>query len=184
MCPTRVWTGACAVLCGCAVLLVCGVLGGGAFASEPGTASDSPPAEFSLALRHRVPVAAGSGQYHTLTEPACWPAAQTAVIVCDMWDSHHCLNAVRRVRELAPRMNEFLHAARRAGALVIHAPSDCMAAYAEHPARRRAQEAPHAANLPADIGQWCQRIAAEEQEVYPIDQSDGGEDDDPQEHAQ
>ena len=94
MCPTRVWTGACAVLCGCAVLLVCGVLGGGAFASEPGTASDSPPAEFSLALRHRVPVAAGSGQYHTLTEPACWPAAQTAVIVCDMWDSHHCLNAV------------------------------------------------------------------------------------------
>ena len=188
MCSTRVWAGACAVLCGCAMLLLCGVLGGGAFASEPGSnflfTRDTGGNEFSLALRHRVPVAAGSGQHHTLTEPACWPASQTAVIVCDMWDSHHCLNAVRRVREMAPRMNEFLHAARRAGALVIHAPSDCMAAYAEHPARRRAQEAPRATNLPAEIGQWCQRIAAEEQVVYPIDQSDGGEDDDPQEHAQ
>ena len=58
------------------------------------------------------------------------------------------------------------------------------AAYEGHPARRRAQEAPRAANLPADIGQWCHQIPAEEQGVYPIDQSDGGEDDDPQEHAQ
>ena len=28
-----------------------------------------------------------------------------AIIVCDMWDSHHCLNAVRRCVEVAPRMN-------------------------------------------------------------------------------
>ena len=59
-----------------------------------------------------------------------------------------------------------------------------MQAYEGHPARRRAQEAPRAANLPVEIGQWCDRIPAEEQGVYPIDQSDGGEDDDPQEHAQ
>jgi type 1 glutamine amidotransferase/nicotinamidase-related amidase len=148
-------------------------------AAEPDAA-----AGFHLALRSRVETKPGSGSYHTLQRPELWQAAETAVIVCDVWDSHHCLNAVRRVKEMAPRMNEFLKHARGQGALIIHAPSDCMAAYQDHPARRRAREAPRAANLPKDIGQWCQRIAAEEAGVYPIDQSDGGEDDDPQEHAQ
>jgi len=155
--------------------------------SAPFTSSDNDPGEhgdFSLTVRHRVPVAEGTGRFHTLTDSRRWPAAGTAVIVCDVWDSHHCLNAVRRVREMAPRMNEFLIEARKRGALIIHAPSDCMAAYDGHPARRRAQEAPPAANLPAEIGQWCYRIASEEQAQYPLDQSDGGEDDDPREHAQ
>jgi nicotinamidase-related amidase len=143
-----------------------------------------PPEEFALTLRHRVPVAEKSSLFHTLTESERWPAAKTAVVVCDVWDSHHCLNAVRRVQEMAPRMNDFLCEARRRGALIIHAPSDCMQPYEGHPARRRAQEAPRAANLPTDIGQWCHQIPAEEQGVYPIDQSDGGEDDDLQEHAQ
>ena len=99
------------------------------------------PAEFVLTLRHRVPVAEKSGQFHTLTESDRWLAAATAVVVCDVWDSHHCLNAVRRVQEMAPRMNEFLRKARRRGALIIHAPSDCMRPYEGHPARRRAQQA-------------------------------------------
>jgi nicotinamidase-related amidase len=54
------------------------------------------------------------------------------------------------------------------------------AAVRGHPARERARTAPAAANLPPDIGRWCHRIPSEEQGVYPIDQSDGGEDDDPQ----
>jgi len=112
-----------------------------------------------------------------------WDPRATALIVCDVWDAHHCLNAVRRVEEMAPRMNELLHAARGRGALVIHAPSGCMAAYEGHPARERARSAPTAANLPADIGAWCRRIPAEERVVYPVDQADGGEDDDPAEHA-
>jgi type 1 glutamine amidotransferase/nicotinamidase-related amidase len=112
-----------------------------------------------------------------------WQAAQTAVIVCDVWDAHHCLNAVRRVTEMAPRMNRFLDEARGRGALIIHAPSGCMATYKDHPGRKLAQSAPKAANLPADIGQWCYKIPAEEKGVYPIDQTDGGEDDDPVEHA-
>jgi hypothetical protein len=37
-------------------------------------------------------------------------------------------------------------------------------------------------DLPRDIGTWCYRIPAEERGQYPIDQSDGGEDDDPAEH--
>ena len=42
--------------------------------------------------------------------------------------------------------------------------------------------APPAKNLPKDIGQWCTKIPSEEKGKYPIDQSDGGEDDDLVEH--
>src|SRR5262249_28721248 len=41
---------------------------------------------------------------------------------------------------------------------------------------------PRAKSLPKDIGSWCRSIPAEEKGKYPIDQSDGGEDDDPAEH--
>ena len=104
---------------------------------------------------------------------------KTAIIVCDMWDLHHCLNAVLRGEELAPRMNQVLEKARRQGVLIIHAPSSCMDAYKDHPARKRAKDAPKAANLPKDIGDWCYKIPTEEKGKYPIDQTDGGEDDDP-----
>src|SRR5262245_650946 len=67
-----------------------------------------------------------------------WKPSQTAIIVCDMWDSHHCLNAVRRCVEVAPRMNEVLKKAREQGVLIIHAPSSCMDAYKHHPGRRLA----------------------------------------------
>jgi len=112
-----------------------------------------------------------------------WRPEETAAIVCDVWDAHHCLNAVRRIEEMAPRMNELLENARSRGALVIHAPSDCMASYEKHPARLRAKQAPAAPNLPPDIGKWCYRIPAEEKGRYPLDQEDGGEDDDPVEHV-
>ena len=49
--------------------------------------------------------------------------------------------------------------------------------------RRRAQETPKASRLPREIRSWCSVLPAEERAVYPIDQSDGGEDDDPAEHA-
>ena len=113
-----------------------------------------------------------------------WRPEETAVIVCDVWDAHHCLNAVRRIEEMAPRMNELLEAARARGVLIIHAPSDCMAPYQKHPARLRAQQAPRAPNLPPAIDKWCSRIPAEGRGRYPLDQEDGGEDDDPVEHVQ
>jgi len=136
---------------------------------------------FALNLRLRTE---SDGKFTVVEKPQKWPAAKTAVIVCDMWDAHHCLNAVRREEEMVPRMNEFLTKARDGGAFIIHAPSSCMDAYKDHPARKRAQAAPKAANLPKDIGDWCKQIPAEEKGKYPIDQSDGGEDDDPAEHEE
>lgn len=125
----------------------------------------------------------GSKAWNVQTRNAQWKATQTAVIVCDVWDKHHCLNAVRRLEEFAPRLNDVLKEARRRGAIIIHSPSDCMEAYADHPARRRAMSIPRDQATPADVEFWCSKIPAEEQAAYPIDQSDGGEDDDPVEHA-
>ena len=112
-----------------------------------------------------------------------WLPSRTAIIVCDMWDLHHCKNAVVREGEMAPRMNEVLEKARAAGVLIVHAPSSCMKPYEGTPARERARTAPAAVRIPNQIAEWCKQIPSEEEAVYPIDQTDGGEDDDPAEHA-
>ena len=124
------------------------------------------------------------GSFTVRSKTEKWAPKETAVIVCDMWDAHHCLNAVRRVEEMAPRMNLVLENARSRGVLIVHAPSSCMEPYKDHPGRKRAQEAPKAANLPKEIGEWCRQIPSEEKGKYPVDQTDGGEDDDPVEHEQ
>jgi nicotinamidase-related amidase len=134
------------------------------------------PQVLRLTLRSRVPA---RDTFELVKKSEQWNPKQTAIIVCDMWDTHHCFNAVQRVQELAPRMNDLLSKLRAQGVLVIHAPSSCMAAYKGHPGRKLAQSAPRAANLPADIGSWCSKIPAEEKGKYPIDQSDGGCDSDP-----
>jgi nicotinamidase-related amidase len=67
-----------------------------------------------------------------------------AVVVCDMWDATHCVSAQARADALAPRLDALLRALRDRGALVIHAPADCMPFYEGTAARRRAREAPFA----------------------------------------
>ena len=138
--------------------------------------------DLKLQLRSQQHVA-GSDVWERVTSQQTLVAAETAVIVCDVWDKHHCLNAVRRLEEFAPRMNDVLKHARHSGATVIHSPSDCMPGYAEHPARQRAISVPHDKSAPEHVAYWCSQIPTEELAEYPIDQSDGGEDDDPAEHA-
>ncbi len=153
------------------------LLGGGTPAQDAGP-------QIHLQLRSRAPSAADKGGYEVVMRKESWQPRETAVIVCDVWDAHHCLNAVRRLEELVPVMNRVLEKARAEGVLIIHAPSSCMAAYKDHPARKRAQAAPTAKTLPKGIEQWCHKIPAEEKGKYPIDQTDGGEDDELQEHAE
>ncbi len=126
-----------------------------------------------LKLRSRLEKK-GTGRYAVHYKKQFWNPKQSAIIVCDMWDSHHCPNAVKRVVEMAPRMNEVLEKARNMGMLIIHAPSGCMETYKNHPGRLRAQNAPPAKALPKDIGRWCYKIPSEEKVPYPIDQTDGG----------
>ncbi len=136
--------------------------------------------KMEVRLRSRVEA---DGRFRLIEKPETWNPRETAVIVCDMWDLHHCLNAVRRAKEMAPTMDRVLSAARDKGAVIIHAPSSCMDAYKDHPARKHALDVARSKNLPAGIASWCYVIPPEERGQYPIDQTDGGEDDDPAEHS-
>ena len=101
-------------------------------------------------------------------------------------------------------MERLLTAARAAGSTIIHAPSGTMDTYEGTPARVRAQQAPEAASHPDGIDEWQYNSAREprgtgsgprdaqgpnaegegvQDNGYPIDQRDGGEDDDATEHA-
>lgn len=136
-----------------------------------------------LTLQYQLESSAGSGRFHQHTRDQKWKPEETAIIVCDVWDLHHCLNAVRRLEQFAPRLNAVLNEARSRGVTIIHSPSDCMPAYEGHAARQRAVSAARADWVPHEVGAWCSVIPTEERAAYPIDQSDGGEDDDPKEHA-
>ncbi|MCA9127020.1 MAG: ThuA domain-containing protein [Planctomycetales bacterium] len=149
---------------------------------QPFAKSHAADGELKFELRYQQPTNLSASRFHRLHRPESWQARQTALIICDMWDAHHCVNAVRREVELAPRVNEFAVKLREQGATVIHAPSSCMEAYANTAARERAAAIPLSKSMPVDIGSWCDRIPGEEASAYPVDQSDGGEDDDAIDH--
>lgn len=96
------------------------------------------------ALHLRTRSAAADGAEQTGIVAREWDPARTAVVICDMWDAHHCVSAERRVMEMAPRVDEVAGALRDRGALIIHAPADCADFYRGTPARMRAIQAPHA----------------------------------------
>jgi nicotinamidase-related amidase len=104
-----------------------------------------------------------------------WDVAQTAVIICDMWDAHTCSLSAQRVAAMAPRMNQVISAARSLGVMIVHAPSDTMKFYEGTPWRERMQRAPVAAS-PTPILARCGREPMEERN-FPIDDSAGGCDD-------
>ncbi len=136
----------------------------------------------TIRVTRQVRTSQSNQRFHRLDVTEKWDSQRTALIICDVWDSHHCVQAVRRVLEVAPRINRVANTLRSRGATIIHAPSDCMPAYVNHPARRRALDVTEAMNLPTDIATWCDQIGSEKGAPYPVDQSDGGEDDDPAEH--
>lgn len=108
-----------------------------------------------------------------------WLSAETALVICDMWDQHWCRGAARRVAELAGPMNRVVGAARSRGIFIIHAPSTTVDFYDGTPARRRAQQAPHAEPpVPLTTSMrwgtaWCWPDTSREPEL-PIDDSDMG----------
>jgi nicotinamidase-related amidase/type 1 glutamine amidotransferase len=126
----------------------------------------------TLHLRHRTETAPGSGRYHAVVSESQWEPAETALVVCDMWDQHWCRGATARVAEMAPRMNDVLEAARAAGVLIIHCPSACMDFYEGTPQREMAKSAP-TVETEIPLEGWCHLDPDREGEL-PIDDSDGG----------
>lgn len=126
-------------------------------------------------LRTRVAVPEIPGGFRLACRTEQWNPSETAIIICDMWDRHWCQGASRRVAELAPQIDRVASIARDNGVLIIHAPSDTIGRYGDHPGRRLAKDAPRAANLPEGIDRWCNwKDDVEREAGYPIDHSDGG----------
>ncbi len=125
----------------------------------------------SLRLNTRKQVKAGDN-FVSKTEVTKWDAKKTAVVICDMWSNHWCASATGRVREMAPRMNAVVEAARRKGCLIIHCPSGGVKLYADTPMRKLAASAPKA-ETKIPLQGWCYLDDKHEAKL-PIDDSDGG----------
>jgi len=154
--------------------VVCLVFAGLLYQTSSVARANSNDGQLLLVTRSRAPLAEDANQFRVVQKRVEWDPKQTAIIICDMWNQHWCKGATERVAELAPHINEVVSIARDKGVLIIHAPSGTVGAYADHPARKRAQDAPKAANLPDGIDKWCNWIHEGEKASYPIDQSDGG----------
>ncbi len=149
-------------------------------APEPGREAAAPnrpkvPGTLSLRARSRGDQPPGSGKARVSERVLRWEVAQTAIIICDMWDTHTCNLSAQRVAVMAPRMNQVISAARSLGVMTIHAPSDTMKFYEGTPGRQRMQRAPKAPS-PTPILDRCPREPAESR-TFPID--DTQECDDP-----
>ncbi|MDR1102667.1 MAG: ThuA domain-containing protein [Tannerella sp.] len=129
----------------------------------------TPPLRISV--QERIPSDLEEGARVVANRIENWIPAETAIIICDMWDRHWCDDATARVAEMAPVMNEVLTVARDKGVKIVHAPSNCMDYYADYPGRKAAKKygdrriaaLANGSELPSEKGaQW------------PVDQSDEG----------
>ena len=125
------------------------------------------PGKLGLRTRSRGEQPPGSGRLRVSERALQWDVAQTAIIICDMWDTHTCNLSAQRVGAMAPRMNQVVSTARSLGVMIIHAPSDTMKFYEGTPQRQRMQRAPKASS-PTPILARCPRDSAEERN-FPID---------------
>jgi nicotinamidase-related amidase len=128
-------------------------------------ATAAPVLMLHLKLRTRVEPFKGSGEWNPVTVDTAIPAAETAIILCDMWDKHWCQGATARVEMLARKMAPVIDLARSRGVLIIHAPSDTMEYYRDSPQRLAILAMPSATPPePLSI----------QEPPLPIDDSDGG----------
>jgi nicotinamidase-related amidase len=109
----------------------------------------------------------GRNVWQVRSEVREWPAEETGLLLCDVWDRHWCRGATERLDAMIPRMSATVEAARKRGIQIIHAPSDTMEFYEGSPARQRIRE--------------VERIEMPEPDAHPapplpIDDSDGGSD--------
>jgi nicotinamidase-related amidase len=93
--------------------------------------------DLEVPARSRVEAFRGSGQWEPVRIDVRLSPAQTAILICDMWDKHWCAGASRRVAALAERMAPVIAMARAHGVQIIHAPSETMDFYKDWPQRLR-----------------------------------------------
>lgn len=127
------------------------------------------PGKLRLNLRERKETAPASRQFLVSRRSVDWEVSATAIIICDMWDDHYCKSAAQRVKDMVPRMNQVLTAARSQGVMIIHAPSGTLKEYSGTPYRKRMEQA-RFAKPPLAIAPWCNLDPAREPPM-PVDTS-------------
>lgn len=118
-----------------------------------------------LTLRTRTEPFKGTADWREVAVQQSLPTAATALILCDLWDTHWCQGAAARVDLLAPKVAPVVDLARERGILIIHAPSETMPFYKDAPQRLAALSIPL---TPVPDG------LALADPPLPIDDSDGG----------
>jgi nicotinamidase-related amidase len=121
-------------------------------------------------LRSRWEPFPGSGEWREVEFRHDLIPAQTALVLCDVWDQHWCASAMRRGEPIAHQIEELASGLRQQGVFIIHAPSDCMQFYQGTPQRERMQSAP-----PVELPTPREIV----EPPLPVDASDGGCDDEP-----
>jgi len=109
----------------------------------------------------------GYNCWQVVESEASWPAHETALVLCDVWDHHWCRGAEERLEVMLPCMNEVVRTAREAGVQIVHAPSETMQFYADSPARQRIAGIPPV-EPPLPL--------AHEEPPLPVDTSQGSSD--------
>lgn len=129
-----------------------------------------------VSLQKRVPSDLDKGALILVNDIQEWNADETAIIICDMWDKHWCKGMTERVAELAPQINKVVSIARDRGALIVHAPSDNMDYYKDHPGRKLGKRY----NLKS-VAQKLKpgKLACEPDKEWPLEFSNDGCDDQP-----
>src|SRR5690349_280860 len=87
-----------------------------------------------ISLRSRVQPFKATNEWQEVTIERMIEPQRTALVLCDMWDHHWCKGAENRVGKLAGKMVPVIERLRSHGVLIIHAPSETMEYYKEHPA--------------------------------------------------
>ncbi|MDR1602013.1 MAG: isochorismatase family protein, partial [Tannerella sp.] len=124
-----------------------------------------------ISMQQRMPSNLEDGAWIAANRIELWKPSETAIIICDMWDRHWCDDATARVAEMAPAMNEVLTIAREKGVKIVHAPSDCIDFYKDHPARKAATKYKNGKIAALANGD---KLPSEQDAEWPVDQSDEG----------
>lgn len=129
-----------------------------------------------VSLQKRIPSDLDEGALMMVNDIQKWNGKETAIIICDMWDQHWCKGATSRVAEMAPIMNSVISIARKKGVQIVHAPSDCMEYYKDHPARKLAKKY-KVRSVKQRLGEG--NLECEKDQEWPFEISHGGCDDNP-----
>jgi nicotinamidase-related amidase len=110
------------------------------------------PDQLCFLARTQDLVRDGQTRNHWLTDErkTALDPRRTALLLCDVWDTHTSRGAAARLEAMIPRMEEVVTRLRGMGVLIIHSPSDVVDFYADHPARRRVTACPQL-DPPADL---------------------------------